>query len=387
MSRVQDFHKIKQDVSDSRVKSNERGIVAAGQNLLVEVEVRTARKVKPISGNRKKHSFTSLEVCAGAGGQAVGLEKAGFDHVALVEIEERFCDTLRLNRPQWNVIQADLNQFDGSPFHGLVDLVAGGVPCPPFSKAGKQLGQNDERDLFPAALRLVREVRPKAVMIENVRGLLDPKFADYRALITRELEEMGYKPQWKLLHAAHFGVPQLRPRTLMVALQEPYAQYFEWPEGTPDKLVSVGEALHEYMVSAGWKGADAWREKAAQVAPTLVGGSKKHGGADLGPTRAKAAWRALGVDGHGLADSPPSADFDGLPRLTAQMAAVVQGFPKVWKFAGKKTAAYRQIGNAFPPPVAAAVGKAVHKALARGSKLISQALPDGKIISSLARVS
>src|ERR1700690_2827467 len=105
----------------------------------------------------KKHKFTSIEVCAGAGGQAIGLELAGFDHVALVEIEERFCDTLRLNRPQWNVIQAALNQFGGPPFYGA-ELVAGGVPCPPFSKAGKQLGNQDERNLFPAALRLVRQV-------------------------------------------------------------------------------------------------------------------------------------------------------------------------------------------------------------------------------------
>src|SRR5581483_6716447 len=181
------------------------------------------------------------------------------------------------------------------------------------------------------------------VMIENVRGLLDPKFADYRRKISNELEDMGYRVHWKLLHSAHFRVPQLRPRTLMVALQEPYADYFEWPEGKPSKPVSVGDALYEMMSSAGWKYADEWREKASRVAPTLVGGSKKHGGADLGPTRAKAAWRSLGVDAHGLADAPPSADFDGLPRLTASMAAVIQGFPKTWKFSGKKTAAYRQI--------------------------------------------
>lgn len=330
-------------------------------------------------------SFSSVEVCAGAGGQAIGLERAGFEHIALVEIEGRFCETLRLNRPKWNVIQADLNEFDGSHFHG-VDFVAGGVPCPPFSKAGKQLGHEDERDLFPAALRLVRQAQPKAVMIENVRGLLDPKFSEYRDKISRELTDMGYRVQWKLLHAAHFGVPQLRPRTLMVALRDPYADYFEWPEGNPDKRVSVGEALYDLMSSAGWRHADKWREKASQVAPTLVGGSKKHGGADLGPTRAKAAWEILGVDAHGLADAPPAADFDGLPRLTAQMAAVIQGFPREWKFAGKKTAAYRQIGNAFPPPVAAAVGRAVYKALLEGEAALSVA---GRKLSpsSLARVS
>ena len=97
--------------------------------------------------------FTSLEMCAGAGGQGLGLEMAGFDHTALVELESAACATLRLNRPAWNVIEGDLRQFIGAPYKG-VDLVAGGVPCPPFSKAGKQLGAKDERDLFPEAIRL-----------------------------------------------------------------------------------------------------------------------------------------------------------------------------------------------------------------------------------------
>ncbi len=319
----------------------------------------------------REEKLTSIEVCAGAGGQAIGLERAGFDHIALVEIEPQFCSTLKLNRPQWNVIQEDLNNFDGESYKGKVDLVAGGVPCPPFSKAGKQLGHLDERDLFPAALKLIKKTRPKAVMIENVRGLLDPKFRDYREEISRQLEEIGYKVEWKLLHAAHFGVPQLRPRTLMVALQQPYAEYFKWPTGNENQLLTVGEALYALMSSQGWKGAEEWKLRASKVAPTLVGGSKKHGGADLGPTRAKAAWAALGVDGGGIADSVPAADFNGKPRLTIEMAAVIQGFPSNWKFYGKKTAAYRQIGNAFPPPVAEAVGKAIKEALFLGKEKIT----------------
>lgn len=119
--------------------------------------------------------FTSLEICAGAGGQALGLEMAGFGHEALIELEPAACATLRLNRSSWNVIEGDLCQFDGSQYKGI-DLVAGGVPCPPFSKAGKQLGENDERDLFPEAVRMVDECRPQAVMLENVRGLLDAVF-------------------------------------------------------------------------------------------------------------------------------------------------------------------------------------------------------------------
>lgn len=310
---------------------------------------------------RKKH-LTSIEVCAGAGGQALGLEMAGFKHVALIENDARCCETLRLNRPHWNVLEEDLNEFEGNPYEG-VDLVAGGVPCPPFSHAGKQLGHLDDRDLFPAALKLVEQTKPKAVLLENVRGLLDPKFAAYRQQILDRLKELGYDGEWKLIQAASHGVPQLRPRAILVALRPEYFEYFEWPEPTTEEHMTVGEALHGEMSSLGWRLADEWKKLANKVAPTLVGGSKKHGGADLGPTRAKAAWEKLGVDGKGVADSPPHADFEGLPRLTVQMSAILQGFPKEWKIAGKKTSAYKQVGNAFPPPVAAAIGQAIQFAI------------------------
>ncbi|HEX4774942.1 MAG TPA: DNA cytosine methyltransferase [Candidatus Saccharimonadales bacterium] len=311
--------------------------------------------------SKKQKKLTSIEVCAGAGGQALGLEMAGFEHVALVENDARCCETLRLNRPNWKVLEEDLNQFDGKPYKG-VDLVAGGVPCPPFSKAGKQLGHLDERDLFPAALRLVEETKPKAVLLENVRGLLDPKFTEYRQQILDSLEELGYKGEWKLIQAASHGVPQLRPRAILVALQPQYFDYFVWPE-VDMQQTTVGEALYEAMASNGWEAVDEWKVKANKVAPTLVGGSKKHGGADLGPTRAKEAWLKLGVDGKGIADEAPAKDFVGAPRLTVEMTATLQGFPKEWKIAGRKTSAYKQVGNAFPPPVAAAVGQAIQQAI------------------------
>lgn len=306
--------------------------------------------------------FTSLEICAGAGGQALGLEMAGFGHEALVEIEPPACATLRLNRPSWNVIEADLRTFDSRPYAG-VDLIAGGVPCPPFSKAGKQLGANDERDLFPEALRLVDECRPKAVMLENVRGLLDAVFLDYREKVEKQLKKLGYIPGWRLINASEFGVSQLRPRVVFVGIRKDMAANFQWPSSLTTQPPTVGELLHDLMKEKGWRGADHWKSLADGIAPTLVGGSKKHGGPDLGPTRAKLAWAALGVDGHGLWDEAPPEDFVGRPRLTPRMAARIQGFPDSWQFFGKKTASYRQIGNAFPPPVAAAVAKEIYSAL------------------------
>lgn len=306
--------------------------------------------------------LSSLEICAGAGGQALGLDQSGFDHLALVEIDADACRTLRFNRPFWNVLNTDMKEFSACHYEN-VDLLAGGVPCPPFSIAGKQLGEQDERNLFPEMIRLIKECQPKAVMIENVRGLLDAVFDQYRASITAEVESLGYKGSWRLLNASDFGVPQLRPRVLFVALRPEYADFFSWPEPLLMAPPTVGEALFQEMASRGWRGAEEWRERANQIAPTLVGGSKKHGGPDLGPTRARRAWASLGIDGGSLADKPPEPGFNGMPKLTVKMAAIIQGFPSDWALVGKKTSAYRQIGNAFPPPVAKAVGEAIFRAL------------------------
>lgn len=257
----------------------------------------------------------------------------------------------------------DVHDFEAHLWQGQVDLLAGGVPCPPFSAAGKQLGRSDERDLFPEALRLIGECHPEAVMLENVRGLLSPKFAEYRESIDRRLRRMGYLPGWRLIRAADFGIAQLRPRAILVALRPDAAAHFCWPKPDRRDSPTVGDALHDLMIENGWQAADRWRELANNIGPTLVGGSKKHGGPDLGPTRARAQWAALGVDGAGIADHAPEKNFEGAPRLTVRMTARLQGFPDDWNFAGRKTASYRQIGNAFPPPVARAVGMEIARAL------------------------
>lgn len=313
----------------------------------------------------------SIELCAGAGGQALGLEQAGFDHQALIEIDTHASQTLKTNRPSWNVTQGDLwdavkgkiPEFSLKSYKGI-DLVAGGVPCPPFSIAGKRLGKDDERDLFPAAIELIDICQPRAVMLENVRGILHAVFDDYRNKLDRQLKKLGYISRWRLLNASDFGVAQLRPRVIVVAIEEKSADAFFFPdERAAGEPPTVGQTLYPLMAARGWRGAVKWRERANVIAPTLVGGSKKHGGPDLGPTRAKRAWASLGVDGHGLANEAPSRDFVGMPRLTVAMAARIQGFPSEWTITGAKTAAYRQVGNAFPPPVAKAVGAQIFSAL------------------------
>jgi len=309
-------------------------------------------------------AFTSVELCAGGGGQALGLEAAGFHHKALVEFEPQFCTTLRLNRPHWNILEMDIRDFNAKPYEGI-DLLAAGVPCPPFSIAGKQLGHEDDRDMFPAALDIIKTTRPRAVLLENVPGLATAKFEIYRRKLISRLSRLGYQSDWKILKASDYGVPQLRPRFIMIALRPKDTEFFHWPVPVLQKTF-VGDALVDLMAENGWLGAENWAEnRACGIGPTLVGGSKKHGGPDLGPTRAKKQWLELGVDGKGVADEAPRVDFpfDGTPRLTVRMTARVQSFPDDWKFSGGKTAQYRQVGNAFPPALSKALGLAIKAAL------------------------
>lgn len=308
-------------------------------------------------------NLNALEFCAGGGGQALGLEMAGFECSAAVEIDPDCCTTLRLNRPHWDVRHDDMRQVDGTRWRG-VDLFAAGVPCPPFSIAGKQLGGDDERDMFPTALHLIEQVQPSAILLENVPGFAAAKFEDYRRRLLERIAKLGYEAEWRVLQAADYGVPQLRPRFILVGLPAANFKFFEWPEPCAEYR-TVGPALKDLMAVNGWLGVDAWVERANRIAPTIVGGSKKHGGPDLGPTRAKRQWLELGFDAMCVADAAPEKAFpkSGLPKLTVRMVARIQSFPDEWQFSGRKTAAYRQVGNAFPPLAARAVGFAISDAL------------------------
>ncbi|OLT27251.1 DNA (cytosine-5-)-methyltransferase [Actinomadura sp. CNU-125] len=339
-----------------------------------------------MSGAAEDDSLEVVEICAGAGGQSLGLERAGFRHRLAVELDGHAARTLRHNlvkvlgykeKEAEDAVRigdvADPEVWNPDE-HQNVDLLAGGVPCPPFSIAGKQLGASDERDLFAWAVELCGKIKPKALLLENVKGLSGNRFIAYRQHVLDRLQEYGYIAEWRLLQADQFGVSQLRPRFVLIALQHEYAEYFHWPEPHSNPPESVGELLRDLMAKGTWskKKLDAWVMQANSIAPTIVGGSKKHGGADLGPTRAKAAWEAMGIDGKGVSDGPPGpknprATGAKHPMLTNEMVARIQGWHGEefadWEFLGGKTAQYRQIGNAFPPPVAKALGIAIKCAL------------------------
>ncbi|MGW0606387.1 DNA cytosine methyltransferase [Streptomyces sp. NPDC002640] len=319
--------------------------------------------------------FTSVDVCSGAGGLALGLEQAGFDPVLVLDHGQDPCRTLHHNRPGWKVLRTDLEEFDPADHQESynVDLLSAGLPRV-LSPATKNRTGSDGKELalLRATAFLAHGVGSKAILIDNVPELVErADYAPIRDFVRDEFEHLGYEVHWFVLNAADFGVPQERPHGFIVALKEPYAGRFRIPKATVTRHMTAGEALLESMASRGWSGAEDWARTAARPAPTLVGGSENRGGADLGLTGTKKIWATMGINGGALADEVPGpdgvqeSDKSGHPlkKLTVDQAALLQAFPKDWAITGRKTARYRQIGHATPPPLARAVGEAVARAL------------------------
>ncbi|SFW54861.1 DNA cytosine methyltransferase [Amycolatopsis australiensis] len=326
------------------------------------------------SHSRPRNRLTSLEVCAGAGGLALGLEQAGFDPVVLIEERAEPCNTLRLNRPAWDVRQMDLRDFDPADDKRVydVDLLSAGLPRVKASAANnRRRGDELELELLQATVLLVLGVQPRALLIENMPELVtSDKFIAARKEAEKELDNLGYVWQWLVVNASNYGVPQERRHGVLVAFKNGAPDCFEAPPQSRPPL-SVGELLRESMASRGWPRAEEWARMADCLAPTLVGGSWNRGGPDLGPSGSKKRWAKMGVNGRTVADLPPGPDFDWRPELgeaggvplTVAQAATLQGFPADWQFSGTKTHQYRQVGNATPPPVGRALGLAIRRVL------------------------
>ncbi|MBJ7905149.1 DNA cytosine methyltransferase [Streptomyces sp. DSM 110735] len=318
--------------------------------------------------------LTFVDVCSGAGGLALGLEQAGFEPRLLLDDDELAVTTLRANRPQWNVLTSDLLDFDPSehPVSYDVDLLAAGLPRVRSSATARRVDTGIEERLLEATVYLVHAIRPRAVLIENVPELVHADaHRRFRDFVHSELHHLGYALNWFVMNAVDFGVPQSRKHGVLVAVRQEWAEAFRPPVPTVTEPMTVGTALRPSMAARGWADADRWAAGADQPAPTLVGGSKNRGGADLGPSRAKQKWATMGVNAHTVGDRVPGPDFiwapalgrDNMVKLTVEQAAVLQGFPVSWQISGLKTARYRQVGHATPPPVGNALGRAVAEAL------------------------
>lgn len=300
-----------------------------------------------------------LELFAGSGGMALGLERAGFSHSVLVEKEPDPSRTLRANRPQWQVLQADIVGLECAAL-SPIDMIAAGMPRPVSAHSE---GIKADPSLI-AVLRLVDQVRPKAVLIENVPSVASSRSAPWRSLLASRLEESGYDLLERIIGAAEYGVPQNRRRYVAIALRRDSYAVFNWPAPRPLDQ-TAGQLLANLMSENGWKGAPNWAQRLDDIAPAIVGGSMERGGADLGPSRSRKAWMDFGIDGRSIAVEAPQSSFpvDGIPKLTNKMVAALQGFPDTWVFEGSKTSVYRQIASASPPAVMCAVGQAVGQAL------------------------
>lgn len=200
--------------------------------------------------------------------------------------------------------------LDERPDINGVDLLSGGLPRVKSMATVGRDEDTEERRVLRAAIELVCSVKPKAVLLENVPDLAEsPEFEVDREWMGAQLGGAGYRTTWKILNAADFGVPQNRRSSFLVALKEPYFPRFSWPEPDGRSAPTVGQVLGPSMSLRGWTGAEEWAKNADRIAPALVGGSDRRGGADLGPTGSKKAWATLGVNGNSLGDEPPGVDF------------------------------------------------------------------------------
>ncbi len=332
-------------------------------------------------------SFSSIELFAGAGGLALGLERAGFQAVLLNEWDKHACATLRHNRPNWNVLEGDVCDIDFTPYRGKIDLLSGGFPCQAFSYAGKGEGFNDIRGtMFFQFARAIEEVQPKVILGENVRGLLSHDSGRTIATIKQTLRDLGYVlVEPRILNAVHFRVPQKRERVMIVGIRADLADkaQFMWPEPhirqmtmtdalkagelyDCDVPVSIGQSYTEYkksvldLVPQG----GCWRDLPDDVAREYMKGSYFLGGGKTGMAR-RLGWHepSLTLTCAPAQNQTERCHPDETRPLTVREYARIQTFPDDWVFQGSMNQQYKQIGNAVPVNLAFAVGQSLIQVL------------------------
>ena len=334
-------------------------------------------KTKPIK------EYKSIELFAGAGGLALGLEKAGFKAELLNEIDPHACSTLKKNRPNWNIMEGDIAEIDFSIYKDKIDFLSGGFPCQSFSYAGKKMGFEDTRGtLFFELARAIKEIQPKVFMAENVKGLLSHEKGQTLETIKTVIDELGYDlVEPRVLKALHYKVPQKRERLILIGIRKDISKLakFKWPSPHP-KVFALKDAffkgeLYDSDVPL-TSGQEYTKRKKEIMSLVPMGGYWKDLPIDIQKEYMKKSFY-LGGGKTGMARRlslyEPSLTLTCAPAqnqterchptetrpLTVQEYARIQTFPDAWKFQGSITKQYKQIGNAVPVNLAAAIGRSL----------------------------
>lgn len=331
--------------------------------------------------------YTSVELFAGGGGLALGMENAGFKHLLLNEFDKNACATLRKNRPEWNVVEGDIHEIDFRELRGKVDFLSGGFPCQAFSYAGKRLGFEETRGtLFFELARAVREIQPLVFLGENVKGLFEHDEGRTLSTIKDVISELGYSlVEPRVLRAIQYNVPQKRERLMLIAIRNDVAPFvsFKWPDVcncirtmrdaffkgemySTDVPASPGQQYPESkrkVMDLVPEGGD-WRDLPKDVARAYMKGSYNLGGGKTGMARRL----AMDEPSLTLTCSPAQKQTERCHPmetrpLTVREYARIQTFPDDWEFCGTISSQYKQIGNAVPVNLAWAVGRAVVRLL------------------------
>lgn len=322
-------------------------------------------------------TVSAIELFAGAGGLALGLEEAGITTCAYIELDRYCCETLKVNRPNWNVICSDIHNVDFSKYKGRIDIVTGGFPCQAFSYAGRKMGFDDTRGtLFHEFARCIKEVEPSVFMAENVRGLISHDNGRTLETILNVLSGMGYNVQYQVLNAAYYGVGQKRERIVIIGIKKGKDITFTYPIPTR-KMTTLRDALKDCPPSEGQSYSEkkkaildlvppggSWVDLPERLQIEYMGKSYFSGGGKRGMAR-RISWEEPCLT---LTCSPSQKQTerchpDETRPFTVREYARIQSFPDNWQFAGGIGEKYKQIGNAVPVEMARRIGVELKKSI------------------------
>lgn len=347
--------------------------------------------------NKNKTNYTSVELFAGTGGTALGFENAGIEHVLLNELDKNACETLRVNRPKWNIIEDDIKNLSFKK--GMADIVQGGFPCQAFSYAGRGMGFDDTRGtLFFEFARCVKEIKPKIAIGENVKGLVRHDDGKTLTTMVNVLKELGYRVAYRILRAQYLDVPQKRERLMIIGIRNDLDLPFFFPK-EKDYTISLKEALENCPESEGQAypknkkkvmelipEGGYWRDLSVELQKEYMKASYYHTGGRTGMAR-RLAWDEPSLT---LTCAPAQKQTERChPSETRPLAvreyARIQTFPDDWSFAGSMTSKYKQIGNAVPVNLGYHMANSVIAMLGKKTnpENFIEAVPEEKIQSEL----